>query len=126
MFDFTADITDPDGAVTQQTFQLAHDSEPYVIKDVRVGSQVVITEASVDNYEASYKIGSESTKGNKATIKEVPSEGIMITFTNHKEATIDTGILLDSAPYLLTLAIALGGMAIYVINKRKKEDDELE
>lgn len=126
MFEFTAVITDLDEVVTKQIFHLAHDSEPYVIKDVRVGSQVVITEASVDNYEASYKIGSKSTKGNEATITKVPSEGIMITFTNHKEATIDTGILLDSAPYLLTLAIALGGMAIYVINKRKKEDDDLE
>lgn len=45
------------------------------------------------------------------------------TITNHKgDDNIDTGVILDNAPYMLMLAIVAGGAMTLVIKKRREEE----
>lgn len=46
-----------------------------------------------------------------------------ITVTNHCDLEPDTGVLLDTLPYIVILAVVAGGVALLMLRKRRKEDD---
>lgn len=50
-------------------------------------------------------------------------EGLAITVTNHCTLKPDTGVLLDTLPYIVILAVAAGGVALLMLRKHRKEDD---
>lgn len=56
-----------------------------------------------------------------ATDKTVPNNAI--TVTNHCGLLPDTGVLLDTLPYIVILAVVAGGVALLMLRKRRKEDD---
>ena len=56
-----------------------------------------------------------------ATDKKVPNNAI--TVTNHCGLKPDTGVLLDTLPYIVILAVVAGGVALLMLRKRRKEDD---
>lgn len=46
-----------------------------------------------------------------------------IIITNHCGLLPDTGVLLDTLPYIVILAVVAGGVALLMLRKRRKEDD---
>lgn len=50
-------------------------------------------------------------------------EGLAITVTNHCTLKPDTGVLLDTLPYIVILAVVAGGVALLMLRKRRKEDE---
>lgn len=46
-----------------------------------------------------------------------------IIVTNHCDLIPDTGVLLDTLPYIVILAVVAGGVALLMLRKRRKEDD---
>lgn len=56
-----------------------------------------------------------------ATDKTVTNNAI--TVTNHCGLKPDTGVLLDTLPYIVILAVVAGGVALLMLRKRRKEDD---
>lgn len=56
-----------------------------------------------------------------ATDKTVPNNAI--TVTNHCTLKPDTGVLLDTLPYIVILAVVAGGVALLMLRKHRKEDD---
>ena len=56
-----------------------------------------------------------------ATDKTVSNNAI--TVTNHATLIPDTGVLLDTLPYIVILAVVAGGVALLMLRKRRKEDD---
>ena len=50
-------------------------------------------------------------------------EGLAITVTNHCTLQPDLGVLLDTLPYIVILAVVAGGVALLMLRKRRKEDD---
>lgn len=130
------------------TVKLA-DGESIDIKELPLGTTVTVTEtcefnktsetkaysvsaqATTDKNNAKDDLSLTKTKTTDTELLEVSkNEGSLtldaaneeIIFTNNKEAIPDTGILLDSWPYLLILAIALAGIVGFVIHKRKETD----
>lgn len=55
------------------------------------------------------------------TDKMVPNNAI--TVTNHCGLLPDTGVLLDTLPYIVILAVVAGGVALLMLRKRRKNDD---
>ena len=49
--------------------------------------------------------------------------GLKIQVTNHCGLLPDTGVLLDTLPYIVILAVVAGGVALLMLRKRRKEDD---
>lgn len=56
-----------------------------------------------------------------ATDKTVTNNAI--TVTNHCGLIPDTGVLLDTLPYIVILAVVAGGVALLMLRKHRKEDD---
>lgn len=56
-----------------------------------------------------------------ATDKTVPNNAI--TVTNHCDLEPDLGVLLDTLPYIVILAVVAGGVALLMLRKHRKEDD---
>ena len=54
---------------------------------------------------------------------EMKQDGLAITVTNHRTLEPDTGVLLDTLPYIVILAVVAGGVALLMLRKRRKEDD---
>ena len=50
-------------------------------------------------------------------------EGLAITVTNHCTLQPDLGVLLDTLPYIVILAVAAGGGILLMLRKHRKEDD---
>ena len=52
---------------------------------------------------------------------EVDNNQIIVT--NHATLEPDTGVLLDTLPYIVILVVVAGGVALLMLRKRRKEDD---
>lgn len=62
----------------------------------------------------------DTAKGTLATIDTAKET---VTITNNKgNDNIDTGVILDNAPYILMLAVVAGGAMTLVIKKRREEE----
>ena len=48
---------------------------------------------------------------------------LSITVTNNFDGNPDTGVLLDTLPYLILLAVAVAGGVLVVVRKRKHRDE---
>lgn len=112
------------------SFTLRH-GETVVVTGVPKGATVRVSEAMAD-YTAEIAI---TGTGTPKELKETTTMGVEVVgvdedtalvFTNTKNPTIDTGILLDSMPYVVILGIAIFGIAVYVVRKRKKDDSDLD
>ena len=57
--------------------------------------------------------------GNNAT----EQNELAITVTNHCGLLPDTGVLLDTLPYIVILAVVAGGGILLMLRKHRKEDD---
>lgn len=108
------------------------DGGSFTIDNVTPGSMLLIREMP-EGYTAS--VGSTETSdghltGNltddgyyTATIAGVVANET-ITFTNTKNEIPDTGVILDSLPYVLILAVvALGAAGVVIRRRRSREDD---
>lgn len=113
-----------------KSFTLRH-GEKVVVTGVPKGATVRVSEAMAD-YTAEIAI---TGTGTSTELKETTTMGVEVVgvdedtalvFTNTKNPTIDTGILLDSMPYVVILGIAIFGIAVYVVRKRKKDDSDLD
>lgn len=146
--DFTFSITglDDSGAMLENgdlsNFTLTHNGS-VTLKNVPIGTVFAVVEKlSTDSgYETKatghdtdatrtfyYKLVLENgqqvlmacdANGNEA--KE--QEGLAITVTNHCTLQPDLGVLLDTLPYIVILAVVAGGVALLMLRKRRKEDD---
>lgn len=68
-------------------------------------------------YEAVDSVPEKGEKGKIDTANET------MTITNNKgDKNIDTGVILDNAPYILMLAVVAGGAMTLVIKKRREEE----
>mgnify|MGYP004698105697 CR=1 FL=1 len=83
-----------------------------------------VQEDSYDNYTVSAKInGADTTVTDRAVTAELTKEAMTIAFTNCCDLKPDTGVLLDTLPYIVILAVVVGGVALLMLRKRRKEDD---
>ena len=110
---------------TTGKFTLKH-GDTVTIKNLAPGTYTV-TEVGDDltGYETSWKVGTDDTVHEKSTVASVTMSGTNMTlaFTNHCNLKPDTGVLLDTLPYIVILAVVAGGVALLMLRKHRKEDD---
>lgn len=78
-----------------------------------------------EKYETSWQIGTDGEvqeKNSTATVTIGTTEQT-VHFTNHRTLEPDLGVLLDTLPYIVILAVVAGGVALLMLRKRRKEDD---
>lgn len=102
------------------------------IKNLPVGTYTVTELETADelkNYKTTWLLDSNLDSSNKtenstrtATV-EMKSENRVLDFTNECTLKPDTGVLLDTLPYIVILAVVAGGGILLMLRKRRKEDD---
>lgn len=137
-----SNITLPDGyeiewntdhTVGTVTFKLSHDQSfailnlPYDIEytvDEMNGTTALKQNDKINNtYQVSYdnnKAGTIGTGNGKIT----PTDGVINTEVTNTwgDKDVDTGVILDNAPYMLMLAVVAAGAMTLVIKKHREEE----
>lgn len=87
--------------------------------------KVVEDDYSDEKYDTSWQIGTDGevhVKNRTATVTIGTTEQT-VHFTNHRTLEPDLGVLLDTLPYIVILAVVAGGVALLMLRKHRKEDD---
>lgn len=97
------------------TFHLKH-GDKIDIKNLpyNVAYTVNEVEANQDDYKTTFEQSGEKVSANAQ----------IVAYTNTKgdESILDTGVILDNAPYILMLAVVAAGAMTLVIKKRREEE----
>lgn len=120
------DTIGENGTLTISNIKMA-DNGQFVISNIPYGVTYTISEAT-EGYTATAKKGSgtanlTTTDTTAAYTDSVDADSTTIAFTNTLGNTvIDTGVILDNAPYMLMLAVVAAGAMTLVIKKRREEE----
>lgn len=102
------------------------DGASIIFKNLPSGEYKVIEEDySGEKYDTSWQIGTDGKvyeKNRTATVTIGTTEQT-VHFTNHRTLEPDLGVLLDTLPYIVILAVVAGGVALLMLRKHRKEDD---
>ncbi len=96
--------------------------EDAIVYGLTESDKVTVTEDdySTDGYETSYQIGpKESVDSNEAKDVSI-AEDTNIIFTNHRQVTTPTGVILNIAPYIVMVALA--GVLAFVFLRRRNNN----
>lgn len=100
------------------SFELRHNGS--VTLKVQAGATLTIAETNAQDYTMRLAADKGTITGSSYTVSQ---NGDTITVTNTKDTEVDTGITLDSLPYILLLVLAvLGGIFFLAKHKRRRED----
>lgn len=120
-FELTAKGTAlPEGDQSDYIFSLK-DGENIVIEGVPVGKKIVLAETNADKYTVFFN-KKEEVKRNYINEKGL-TENTTINVENKRTVSPDTGVLVDSLPYILMIACVAGVAALFLIRRRKKRED---
>lgn len=110
--------------------------ESIVFSGIPKDAVVTVTETGAEDYKTTVDVsntptaeavalaaetGSEATKTGTVTIDETAKT---IAFTNEKEIPVNTGVILDTLPYVLMLIAVGGGVVAFFLRKRHHDDEE--
>ena len=102
------------------------DGASIIFKNLPSGEYKVIEEDySGEKYDTSWQIGTDGEvyeKNRTATVTIGTTEQT-VHFTNHRTLEPDLGVLLDTLPYIVILAVVAGGGILLMLRKHRKEDD---
>ena len=108
----------------ETTFQLKH-GDTITIANLPYGVTYTVTETGTTSSEVDnktvYKNGDYTVTmtGDSGTVNSASQTA---AFTNTKEGDVDTGVSLDSLPYLLMLAVVGAGLVLMIARKRRVQD----
>ena len=108
------------GSQSDYTFSLK-DGENIVIEGMPVGKKIVLAETNAEQYTVSFN---DTVETNRNYVNEKGlKENTTIKVTNHRNVSPDTGVFVDSLPYILIIACVAGVAALFLIRRRKKRED---
>ena len=112
----------PMDVLVNSILNLTEECEGYAASAIcKVGNDTIAT-ASVVYAEAATKKNPTLTFNFSDEGKQLTGDAVII-ITNHKDTTPDTGVLLDSLPYILIIACVAAIGAFIVIRRRKNRED---
>lgn len=131
-----------------KTVKLKNGETQVILQDVPIGAGLTIIEKASKGYTLTSNIGSVSgteddeektvtisVYGDTATQAEESevaayatevtgrTDKLKVELTNTRDFDPDTGVLLDTLPYIVILAVVAGGGILLMLRKRRKEDD---
>lgn len=100
------------------------DGASIIFKNLPSGQYKVVEDNySGEKYETSYVVDSGTPENRREASVTIGTDAKQINFTNHRTLEPDLGVLLDTLPYIVILAVVAGGVALLMLRKRRKEDD---
>ena len=114
----TSAWTEKDGSKQAEvTIALKHD-ETVTFTNIPYDVTYTVTEADYtsEGYDEENIVYSDDAN------KKIDSASDTVTITNNKNSAVDTGIVLDSLPYVLLIAVAVVGVVIFTSRKRSHRE----
>lgn len=100
------------------------DGASIIFKNLPSGQYKVVEDNySGEKYETSYVVDSGTPENRREASVTIGTDAKTIAFTNNCTLQPDLGVLLDTLPYIVILAVVAGGVAMLMLRKRRKEDD---
>ncbi len=98
------------------------------LKGIQVGATVTVAETDPDPYKVKIKAivngVPETEKEDTNWDGKLGEKNNQVDYTNIFESTAPMGIIINNLPYILLVAVALGGMALYFVSRRRKNENE--
>jgi len=119
-FSITVEALVGETSVKSKVFSLAH-GQSDILEDVPVGAMIKVSEADAGDYRKEFAftpVDGTATQVTESTAFKFTGPGT-ITVTNTNNTIPDTGISLDTLPYLLIL-VAVAVIAVLVIVRRRR------
>lgn len=85
--------------------------------------KIVEDDYTGEKYATSYVVDSGDSQSGREAAVTMSGTNMTLAFTNHCTLFPDTGVLLDTLPYIVILAVVAGGVALLMLRKHRKEDD---
>lgn len=106
----------------EATVTLKH-GETVTFHNIPEGVTYTVTENDYTGGEKNGENGYDAAVYNKSddTMKIAAGDADTVEIVNNKSTTVDTGIVLDSMPYILLLAAAVCGLVLFAAKKRAYE-----
>lgn len=101
-------------------FTLNH-GEQINFNNIPAGVTYTVSEDDYTDDEYTTKLNNES--GREAANVTMTGASASYAFENSKGAVIDTGVILDNAPYIALLTIVAFGAVALVLNKRRRDEE---
>ena len=100
------------------------DGASITFKNLPSGQYKVVEDDYIgEKYETSYVVDSGTPENGQEATVTIGTDAKRIDFTNHRNLEPDLGVLLDTLPYIVILAVVAGGVALLMLRKHRKEDD---
>lgn len=111
-------------------------NESIVFSGIPAGANVTVTETGAEDYKTTVVIDDTPTAevvalaaetgsvNNKTGTVTIDANAKTIAFTNEKEIPVNTGVILDTLPYVLMLIAVGGGVVAFFLRKRHHDDEE--
>lgn len=100
------------------------DGASITFKNLPSGEYKIVEEDYTgEKYETSYVVDSKTPENGQEARVTIGTDAKTLAFTNHCTLKPDTGVLLDTLPYIVILAVVAGGVALLMLRKHRKEDD---
>ena len=100
------------------------DGASIIFKNLPSGQYKVVEDDYIgEKYEISYVVDSGTPENGQEATVTIGTDAKRIDFTNHRNLEPDLGVLLDTLPYIVILAVVAGGVALLMLRKHRKEDD---
>ena len=100
------------------------DGASIIFKNLPRGQYKVVEDDYIgEKYETSYVVDSGTPENGQEATVTIGTDAKRIDFTNHRTLEPDLGVLLDTLPYIVILAVVAGGVALLMLRKHRKEDD---
>ena len=103
------------------------DGQSFTIENVGVGETLTLTESDNSGYAGSvsyggrnYNVTTTADAQSSSVQLAVAKDGGPITVTNHKDVNPDTGITLDSAPYVVALGLTAVSAAVLLYRRNRR------
>lgn len=114
--------SDKDG-YSSYSFALSHGSS-ITFNNLPAGTYFVVEDDySGNKYKTSYVLDDSDSVEKRDAEVEMQGNARTLSFTNKRDLLPDTGVLLDTLPYIVILAVVAGGVALLMLRKHRKEDD---
>lgn len=117
-----ASLTVENGRTVSATYYLKHD-QSIVIQGLTEDTQYTIAETdyTADGYTTTNTVDSQgSANGSTTGTQSMGTQSHTVIFTNTKKGTVPTGILLETAPYIILAAVVIAGFVVLTVSKRRR------
>ena len=86
--------------------------------------EYTVTETKADGYKTYVTAGNSDESESLITSDKIANAAVEIEYENvNGDTTIDTGVILDNAPYIALMMVVVAGAAVMIIKKRRHFED---